>query len=441
MIRIGNVLRAIAQMIAGKKPLEHQMESLAQDAFAWRYADITDINITAMVANKLATLTIGDSTITVDGEGAKAELTDKLLHIFWGKLKNIASTAFGVGGVAVIPTMYAGDIGFDAVPGNQFFITEMRAGEVTQAVLLCEEYRDDRHIYRRWALHTYAGGAWTIENRATIDDGKIIPLDYLPQWASIQPVITISGVDRLPLAYIRCPADNRRPERPEGVPITWGCDKIIEQIKTCLKQFDNEFDLGEFFVSVDPTLLDKDGNLPKRRLFRRTSIPGGKLGQESKMDVFAPQLRYDAYISRLNTLYELLENQIGTSRGILTKPETAAATATEIKSALTGTKMITDLMRTQLQQAIDRMCYAIDVLASAEGVQGDMPEVSIDWDYALYESSTETFAQLIQAKAVGAVDAVDVRQFVMPDETREEAEAAVQLIKERNPSTPDLFGI
>ena len=441
MISIGNILRSIAQMIAGKKPLENQIETMSQEKFAFRYADITDVNITAMVANKLATITIGDSALSVVGDGKKADITRKQLDNIWSKLKNITSTAYGVGGAAIIPTTYGESIGFNAVPGNQFFITEMQASEITQAVLLCEEYRDDHHIYRRWALHSYANGVWTIDNRVTIDDGKAVPITYCPQWASIPPIVNVSGVDRLPIAYIRCPADNRRPERPEGVPITFGCEKVINQILTCLKQFEDEFDLGEIFVSADPTLLDKDGNLPKRRLFRRTSMPGGKLGTDGKMDVFAPQLRAESYLLRLNALYELLENQIGTGRGILTKPETYGATATEIKSALIGTKMITDLMRSQIDRAIDTIVYAIDVIASATGVSGEVPDVSINWDYSLYESSTETFAQLIQAKAVGAVDAVDIRQYVMPNESREEAEQAVKTIKESNPTTEELFGV
>ena len=47
--------------------------------------------------------------------------------------------------------------------------------------------------------------------------------------------------------------------------------------------------------------------------------------------VYAPDIRHEALYARLDRLFALMEKAVGTSRGILTAPETGAATATEIR--------------------------------------------------------------------------------------------------------------
>ena len=64
------------------------------------------------------------------------------------------------------------------------------------------------------------------------------------------------------------------------------------------------------------------------------------------------------------------------------------------------------------------------------------------WGQSMVTDSAERFSQLIQAESAGAVKTSEVRQFVYPNETPEEAEAAIQEIKEAKPEPqiPDFFG-
>ena len=144
-----------------------------------------------------------------------------------------------------------------------------------------------------------------------------------------------------------------------------------------------------------------------------------------KIHAFLIRTFYDsAYYNRLTHLYELLEKQVGTSRGILTEPTTRGATATEIKAGLYDTYAIVTDMRKTIEQGLDRLLYAMDVLANMYSLapMGEH-ELSFDWSYSMIESSQESFTQLVTAAQSGAIEPAELRQFVMPDETLEEAQA------------------
>ena len=151
--------------------------------------------------------------------------------------------------------------------------------------------------------------------------------------------------------------------------------------------------------------------------------PGGLDGTGKLWEVYDPAIRDSAYYNRLLHLYELLEKQVGTSRGILTEPLSRGATATEIKAGMYDTYSIISDMRIAIEHGMDRLVYAMDVLANMYSLapMGDY-ELSFDWSYSMIESSQESFNQLMTAAQIGAVEAAEVRQFVMPDETLEEAQ-------------------
>lgn len=98
-------------------------------------------------------------------------------------------------------------------------------------------------------------------------------------------------------------------------------------------------------------------------------------------------------------------------------------------------------MREQWQSAADALAYAYNVLANAFNLSpaGDYA-IEWDWSTSLIESSTETWNQLLQAKSAGAVKTAEVRQYIYPEETMEEAQAAVDEIAANEPSLSSLIG-
>ena len=82
--------------------------------------------------------------------------------------------------------------------------------------------------------------------------------------------------------------------------------------------------------------------------------------------VFAPQLREQSYLARQQAYLRLVENVIGLKRGILSNPETADRTATEITSS-EGEYMTTVLELRRAWEAAARQALQIgSVLTGAD---------------------------------------------------------------------------
>ena len=105
------------------------------------------------------------------------------------------------------------------------------------------------------------------------------------------------------------------------------------------------------------------------------------------------------------------------------------------------TYTIVEDTREQFEKGLNDFMYACDVYANYYGLgpQGDY-EIVYDWSYNLLENSQESWDQLIAGKNMNVVKDVELRQFLMPSETLEEAQEAIDEIKANSPSVRDLLG-
>jgi hypothetical protein len=181
-------------------------------------------------------------------------------------------------------------------------------------------------------------------------------------------------------------------------------------------------------------MFNGENTLPINGLFKKIDS-----GEDSFFEVFDPAFR--PYTDRLQELYKRLEHEIGTSAGIVSETQTQNATATEIKKSMYDTFTIVDDMRSNIEKGLEDFFYACNVLANAYNLslQGDY-ELGFDWDYSLLEDSAETFNQLVTGQSKGVIKDVELRQFLMPNETLDEAQKAIDEIKESEPSVADLIG-
>lgn len=67
------------------------------DTFVQRYEDATGENITAVIAGRLSALTLGESTLAVEGNGQRAELLTGVANTLWRKMPGIVAQAWGKG--------------------------------------------------------------------------------------------------------------------------------------------------------------------------------------------------------------------------------------------------------------------------------------------------------------------------------------------------------
>ena len=408
--------------------------------YAVAYERIDNINFSSIFANKLANYTISDSNMNIEGDNPRSELLGKTATSMWKRAKKIVSMSFGYGGVFIVPYIKNSKLYYNLVPQSRVTIDSMEGELITGATILAERKEITKGMgntktYIRWANYRLENGNSIIEQKFTDETGQEIPAPSF--WKNILLKQTISGADRVLLGYIKSPINNRKPNDTYGVPITYGCDATILEIKETMKQIIREYQLKEVFVGVDMTLFNSKDNLPYNGLFKKIDF-GSNVGEE-RFEVFDPQFR--DYTTRLQELYKRLEHEIGTSYGILSEVDTQNATATEIKRAMYDTFTICDDMRTNVEKGMDDFFYACNVLANAYNLSpmGEY-EVNFDWSYSLLEDTQTEWSQMTWAQSKGIMSKVELRQWLKPDETIEESQKAIDEIKESEPSAEDLLG-
>ena len=414
-----------------------QREIEDNQKYAVEYERIDEINFNSIFSNKLANYVINDSNVNITGENARAELLDKTTQSMWKKAKKITSMGFGYGGVVIVPYVKSGKVYYNIVSQNRLTIDEVEGENIIGATIIADKRTINKGVgnsktYYRLTNYKVKNGNITITQKFTDENGKKVEAPDF--WKNIQETQTITGVDRALFGYIKSPINNRKTDDKYGVPITYGCDSTISEIKETMKQLFREYKLKEAFVGADVTMFNGKDALPANGLFKKIDS-----GQDDFFEVFDPQFR--PYTDRLQELFKRLEHEIGTSAGILSEVNTQNATATEIKRSMYDTFTIVDDMRSNVEKGIEDFLYSANVLANAYNLspQGEY-EVSFDWDYSLLEDSQEAFTQLITAQGKGIVSDVEVRQWMKPDETIEDAQKAIDEIKASEPSVEDLIG-
>ena len=431
-----NIINYILNNVFKIKTQTTEKEINDNSKYAKAYNNIDNINFGAIFSNKLANYTISDSNMNIEGDNKRVDLLNQIGQSMWKKAKKITSMAFGYGGVIIVPYVKGGKLYYNLVPQDRLTIDSMDGELITGATVLAEKKVINGSIgqkqYLRWTNYQIQNGNLTILQQYSDEKGNSIPVPDF--WKDIQEVMSISNVDRVPFGYIKSPINNRKSDDKYGVPITYGCEATILEIKVTLKQLIREYELKETFVGADATMFNGKNALPANGIFKKIDSTN-----DDFFEVYDPQFR--DYTTRLQELYKRLEHEVGTSYGILSEVNTAQATATEIKKSMYDTFVLCDDMRTNIEKGMDDFFYACNVLANAYNLSpmGDY-EVGFDWSYSLLEDTQTEWSQLIWANNNGIVSDVEVRQWLKPDETIEESEKAIAEIKEQNPSIEDMLG-
>lgn len=413
-----------------------QKEVEDNQKYAVEYERIDEINFNSIFSNKLANYVINDSNVNITGENARVELLDKTIQSMWKKAKKITSMGFGYGGVILVPYVKSGKIYYNIVSQSRVTIDEVEGENITGATIIADKRTVNKGIgnsktYYRLTNYRVRNGNIEITQKFTDENGHEVAVPDF--WKNIELKKVITGVDRALFGYIKSPINNRKTDDKYGVPITYGCDSTIAEIKETMKQLYREYKLKEAFVGADSTMFNGKDSLPLNGLFKKVDA-----GDDNFFEVFDPAFR--PFTERLQELFKRLEHEIGTSAGILSEVNTANATATEIKRSMYDTFTIVDDMRSNIEKGIEDFLYSANVLANAYNLtpQGEY-EVSFDWDYSLLEDSQEAFSQLITAQSKGIVSEVEVRQWLKPDETLEDSQKAIEEIKASEPSVEQIM--
>ena len=418
----------------GKKQVQDDKRIQDNEDYVIDYEDNKDINFTAIFSNKIANYVMNDSNVDIVGDDKRALLIQDVVRRLKKKLKKLVSRELGTGGVLAVPYVANNKLYFNIIAQNRFIINKKIGEDIIDCTMLSEHIVREQKNYYRWTDYTLKDGNLYISHRATVESSPI-SLETIAEWATIQDM-AITNVNKMPFMYVKSPVDNRKENDDYGVPITYGCKKQISKIMHTLRQIEREFDLKEVFVGADSTMFKGEGALSNNGLYKKINS-----GSDEFWEVFDPAFRDSPLFNKLMQECALLEKQIGTSRGILTDPLSTYQNSDEARRATQDTFSIVDDVRDGLEDGLEDFIYACDVLANYYNLtpQGKF-DLNTDWSYSMIESTTEEFSQLVSGVNHGVIKKSELRQYLKPNETIEEAEKAIQEIREQNPTTKDLLG-
>jgi A118 family predicted phage portal protein len=434
----------ILKTLFGVKTETNNTEMTMNDKFAQEYRAIDEINFTSIFANKLANFAVSDSTVNIVGNNKRTEMLTDTLNLAMTRAKKIVGMQLGYGGVCIVPYIDNGKLLYTLVEQDRLTIDQISGEKITGATLLAEQKTitsgSISNTYFRWVNYTIENNVIIMRQKYTDQQGSEIDVNLIPEWASINPEERIMNVDRVLFGYTKSPINNRIGNDKYGVPITFGCDHTIAEIKECLKQIAREFALKEAFVGIDERMFGKDSQ-------GRSKLPRNGLFKTFKSDTdtdffqeFSPAIRESSYYARLQELYTRLEKEIGVSKGFLTDMESSNATATEIRRAMYDTFTLVNDIRKNFEKGMEDFIYACNVLANRYNLSplGDY-ELAFNWDYSLLTDTQEEFNHYIQGVSQGVISKAELRNWIIPNETLEESKKAIEEIEEETPSVDKLL--
>lgn len=404
--------------------------------YAAEYMDTSNINFTAIFSNKLANLTVSDCSVEILGDNKRAELLDEISQNVWTKIKKITSSAFGVGGCLIVPYIKNNRILFTIVKQDRLIINETDGDLITNATIIADSTSINNVKYYRLTNYLVRDNNLYITNKTVSEHGTKAVVE---EWKNISD-ISISNVDRALFGFIKSPVDNRKSKDDYGVPVTYGCKKLISDIKECLDEIREEFDLKQVRLQVDERAFQKDPKTGQRVIKDKLYITGFN-EKGDLFNIFDPDIRDNSYHARLEKLFELFEKQVGTSRGILTEPNSTYENTEAIRRGISDTFSIVTDTRKSIEKGLTDFLYSCNVLANYYNLspQGDY-ELSFDWSYAMIENTTETWQQMKEGQSIGIRSKAELRAW-QTGESIEEAQKAVDEIAKKEPSLTTLMGM
>lgn len=429
-MQISGVLSDFFYKIAEKLGKKTQTKQYIENDFY----DVEDISLTAVLADRLATLIVADSDVEVTGSSKAKVLQDVAQEIFKIKLKPSVMTSLGTGDCLIVPVTNGKLFDIDIIENNKFVVYDSIGDRILSCSMERDSFVKNNNTYKRFEYHGIEdrnGTSYCVIKRYATVNSKEVPLHSISEWANIPELTEIPNVDRLLFGRFKCPTINRdNINSVQGVPITYGLDKAVEKAKESYVRFNSEFENKETMLFAGKQLFAKDENknvvLPRKGVFQ---LVKSDLDGNLPIKEYSPDLRYNDLRGGVEFNFKMLELFCGLSNGVLTDIQGVdLATATAIRSSMHSTFAFVNTMRKIIENGMDDLIYGISMLFNANSQSGVIGSYSVkySWDDSLMENSMETYNQLLQSQGIGVVSKAEMRSWQM----NEPIEVAEQRIKE-----------
>ena len=446
-MNIESTVKNIFLKIATKLGLELVDKTETEISFTAR-----GLNPTAIGAGVIANIAIDDSDVIIEGNNARTEVMQKIKDYYTDEIQTpVAEVSLGTGDAIVRPYTDGAHIGLNIIGNDNFVVTESIGTHLKGVIMKLDEYKKDNKVYRLFESQTLKENTeykLVYIRRFAYKDDKEIDVASTP-WSTMATEEIITA-DQLLIGRYKCPTINRdNYNSANGVPITFGCEEIVENIKTKYNQYNDEFDRKTAKTFADRTLFksDKSTNNESKKLkfegqtfvLSKSSLNEGSMS--NLIHDYSPAIRETEFQAANNFNLSVLELCCGFSRGVFTTPETAFATATEMKNSLKKTFAFVKRFRKRLELGDKMLFNAINIIMNINNTtpMGDW-ELRHDWSYDYIEETKERFNQLLQGHSAGVVKDETVCAWInnLSEEEAQKYMAELNAVVEKYKETDDI---
>lgn len=379
---------------------------------------------------------------------SRAQFITDTLKPFLKGIRNYCEYGCATGGVMFKPYYNGEGISIECIQATDFKpVSFDNKGNIT-ACKFVERKVIGKDIYNRLETHTLENGVLTVTNKcyksmSSSDKGTEVPLTSVPEWAEIEPMVTINNVPRPLYQYFKIPLGNTiDPNSPLGISV-YGRTSTTELIKEADEQWQRflwEFEGGELAIDASKEIFpnDKDGKpiIPagRERLFRPNELDTSETNELIK--IFSPALRDSNIGNGLNSILKRIEFNVGLAYGTLSDPQQIEKTAQEIKTSKQRSYSTVSDIQKALEEALEGLIEAINATCDLYGIGGSGTfETAYKWDDSI----------IVDAETDRQRDLNEVRQGIMQKwEFRvkwygEDEETAKKVIAEQQEQQADAF--
>lgn len=396
----------------------------------WQNCDVKAVGLPAAICREVARPTLVEFTANITGS-KRADYLNENFQTAKENFNRALELGLALGGVALKPYIYGDKMLVDVTGAAGFQPTKFDpSGRCIGGVFKDKPVKVNGTYYVRLESHELNGTTYTIKNKAYYSDsagsvGADAQLATVPEWADIEPEVTINNVDGPLFAYFKPPIANTADSNSMCGMSIYGDAATVELIKQADEQWERlrwEYKSSERKVLMDGTSSTAD--MFNKRLFEVGPFsPNGDFFQHIE-----PQIRDDAIYRGFQNTLRRVEFNIGLSYGDISDPQTIEKTATEIRSSKQRKYVLISSIQTALAHTFDSLIYAMDVYASLYGLApaGDY-ETTYDWGDSILddqETKDKEFARDLQLVGADVMNAWELRAKYF-NEDEETAKAAL----------------
>lgn len=381
----------------------------------WQNCDVKAVGLPAAICREVARPTLVEFTANITGS-KRADYLNENFQTAKEAFSRALELGLALGGVALKPYIYGDKMLVDVTGAAGFQPTKFDpSGRCIGGVFKDKPVKVNGAYYVRLESHELNGTTYTIKNKAYYSDssgsvGADAQLTTIPEWADIEPEVTIENVDGPLFAYFKPPIANTADSTSMCGMSIYGDAATVELIKQADEQWERlrwEYKSSERKVLMDGTSSTAD--MFNKRLFEIGPFsPNGDFFQHIE-----PQIRDDAIYRGFQNTLRRVEFNIGLSYGDISDPQTIEKTATEIRSSKQRKYVLVSSIQAALAHTFDSLIYAMDVYASLYGLApaGDY-EATYDWGDSILddqETKDKEFSRDLQLTSAGVMNPWELR--------------------------------